>query len=125
MDLQEPGLLERDYQTTDNLWKYILLCAYICYARNEETQGEKTSRGSVFTILYLPSHPISKDRSTDNPRCKHLPLLLHNIPLWSKIWDAVTHQSVIIPLILKDTDKECFARQLSCLCKNQGTLLNK
>lgn len=70
MDLQESGLLERDYQITDILWKYILLCAYICYARNEETQGEKTSRGSVSTILYLPSHPISKDRSTDNACCK-------------------------------------------------------
>lgn len=53
---------------------------------------------------------------------KHFPLLLHNIPLWSKIWDAVTHQSVIP---LKDSDKECFTRQLSCMCRNQGTLLKK
>lgn len=50
---------------------------------------------------------------------KHLPLLLHNVPLWSKIWDVVPHQSVIIPLT--DSDKEGFARQLSCMCRNQGT----
>lgn len=78
MNLQESSLLARDYQTTEDLCKYILLLAYTDYDRNEQTQGEKADKGSISTILNLPSHPIPRDMSTDMACCKMF------TPLWNE-----------------------------------------